>query len=252
MSYCPRNATRSFGFKDSTHWLDQALSFAYSLGLNRQLDEERSGHRKQSLDRRIWWALFIQDRVTGLRLSSDQRRPVRIQPRDCKISMVSLDDFDLDDFGEGQKEVESLRMKESAMMFVEKAMLCWSSHNAELLLLSETSAMSATGLTNKSLGAEVEQRPSTRVSSPFDYSLSTHSTGPHLSLSMFEESTSPRAHGRPKSSPSTDFRIVAGSPGIETAAREYSDYLEYIGEAMSGKSSSPMDIPREAILFEDL
>ncbi|KAH7413066.1 hypothetical protein BKA64DRAFT_771005 [Cadophora sp. MPI-SDFR-AT-0126] len=61
MTYCPRNATRSLGFKDCAHWLelDLAISFAYTLGLNRQLEEERYSHRKKSLDRRIWWSLFI-------------------------------------------------------------------------------------------------------------------------------------------------------------------------------------------------
>ncbi|PVH77661.1 hypothetical protein DL98DRAFT_534600 [Cadophora sp. DSE1049] len=250
MSYCPRNATRALGFKDSTHWLDQAISFAYSLGLNRQLDEERSSHRKKSLDRRIWWSLFIQDQVVDLRLSSKQRRSLRIEKRDCKIGMVTLDDFELDDFGHGQKEAETFRLKENAMLFVEKAILCWSAHNSKISTIPMPITSRATVAMEENIVVATARHSSTRTSSPFGCPISTPSTMPDLSPSSLERSPSPKNRERLQSAPITDCRTGSGGPSIENAAREYSDYLEYIGEAMSGQSSSPMDMVREARFSE--
>lgn len=70
-----------------------ALSLAQSMGLHREPD---SSHPEQRIRRRLWWSLYIRDRLIGL----GTRRPIRIRDDDYEVSMLSQQDFDCEPLDE--------------------------------------------------------------------------------------------------------------------------------------------------------
>lgn len=67
--------------------------------------------------------LFIRDRV--LSLDSDagsEGQPFRIRKEDCSVEILSVNDFDVGDEDEDEKDIRKLKQAEEC---VEKVMLCW-------------------------------------------------------------------------------------------------------------------------------
>jgi hypothetical protein len=115
--------------KDASHYLNLAISLCYSLGLHRSLPLP-SGNtsiscsfRKRKLERRIFWAAFIRDRLVAISGKDGWKRPVRIKKEDCEIGMITMSDFDI---MSDEDDEEHMRDMINAQTYIEKALLCWS------------------------------------------------------------------------------------------------------------------------------
>lgn len=127
MTLCPSDRTSPEIIKDASHWLGLAISLAYVLGLNRDIQLPNQSLRGKHLERRIWWITFIRDRTLSLRSSFGSRRRIQIAKKDSYISMLSLEDFELEENAAKYEGIDELRMKVIAVDCVEKAMMCWCS-----------------------------------------------------------------------------------------------------------------------------
>ncbi|KAL5329674.1 hypothetical protein ACEPPN_003189 [Leptodophora sp. 'Broadleaf-Isolate-01'] len=256
MTVCPRSMERSVGFKDAAHWLDQAISFAFSLGLNRHFDLDRSTHRQKSLNRRIWWTLFVQDRTLSLNSGSGIRRTTRIRKEDCKISMATLDDFELDELEDGQTEAEAFKIRANALSFVEKTVLCWSSNPSEVdefaIVAAKAPQPHYSRSSTNSTRAGCADGTSTGISSLFECQISTPSTASHVIPNSMELPSMVKDVEGLRAILATDGRVELDGTSFEDGAREFSDYMEYIGEAMSGHDKSPMYMVSEVDSQGDL
>ncbi|EXJ68954.1 uncharacterized protein A1O5_07886 [Cladophialophora psammophila CBS 110553] len=72
-------------------WTGIAIKYAQQMGLHREPKNvcDVGGDAVQGLRRRIWWTLFARERLTGM----CQGRPLTINPEDCNVREVSLEDF---------------------------------------------------------------------------------------------------------------------------------------------------------------
>lgn len=77
--------------KDIWHWMGVALSLAYTIGLHRNPTVLKMPQEQKSLRKRIWWSLFIRDRIVALSI----RRSIRIVEQDCTVPMLEMEDFNL-------------------------------------------------------------------------------------------------------------------------------------------------------------
>lgn len=115
-----RNEVRS-----TWYYTGLALSLAQNMGLHREPEESHPDH---SLRRRLWWSLYIRDRLIAL----GTRRPMRIRDDDYEVSMLSQRDFDcepldelLSPFFNGGSSVEDTDHKTYLpLMCIELAKLC--------------------------------------------------------------------------------------------------------------------------------
>jgi hypothetical protein len=73
--------------RNTWYYTGLALSLAQNLGLHHEPDES---HPQQHLRRRLWWSLYIRDRLIAL----GTRRPMRIRDDEHEVSMLSQQDFD--------------------------------------------------------------------------------------------------------------------------------------------------------------
>lgn len=79
------------GRRDTWHWTGLAYDVARRMGLHRE-PSMHSTSKARSLRKRMFWSLYIRDRMIAL----GTRRPMRIEDEDFDVSMLSLEDFDLD------------------------------------------------------------------------------------------------------------------------------------------------------------
>lgn len=79
--------------RNTWYYTGLALSLAQNMGLHHEPDDSQS---EQHLRRRLWWSLYIRDRLIAL----GTRRPMRIRDDDYEISMLSLQDFDCEPLDE--------------------------------------------------------------------------------------------------------------------------------------------------------
>lgn len=86
-SWYDRNNQR----RDTWHWTGLALSVAQTMGLHREPTPRCGPDRIQHLRRRLWWSLYIRDRLLAL----GTRRPMRIRDDSFNVTMLTLDDFDV-------------------------------------------------------------------------------------------------------------------------------------------------------------
>lgn len=77
--------------RDTWHWTGLALSVAQTMGLHREPTSRCGSERTQHLRRRMWWSLYIRDRLLAL----GTRRPMRIRDDSFNVVMLTLDDFDV-------------------------------------------------------------------------------------------------------------------------------------------------------------
>ncbi|KAJ9660574.1 hypothetical protein H2198_002511 [Neophaeococcomyces mojaviensis] len=78
--------------KHTWHWTGLALSLAQNMGLHRETHGPDIPQKLQHLQRRLWWSLYIRDRLIGL----GTRRPVRIRDDEYDVPMLTLQDFDIE------------------------------------------------------------------------------------------------------------------------------------------------------------
>ncbi len=115
--------------KDASHFLTIAISLAFSLGLNRNTTATFDT-RRRGLERRIWWILFIRDRLLPLDPDfASGANLVRIKRVDCGIQILNLTDFDICTEQEESMDgnIEGIRRRKNARECVDKALLCWCS-----------------------------------------------------------------------------------------------------------------------------
>ncbi|KAH8800252.1 fungal-specific transcription factor domain-containing protein [Xylogone sp. PMI_703] len=77
--------------KDAWHWMGISLSFANSIGLNRNPEGSTMDPKRHRLWKRLWWSCFMRDRLIAIAL----QKPSRITDEDFDVPMLSLDDFDI-------------------------------------------------------------------------------------------------------------------------------------------------------------
>ena len=115
--------------KDSHHWMGIAVSLSHTIGLHRNPEKASAmDPPRQRLWRRIWWSTYMRDRLIALGM----RRPTRIKSKDFDVPMLTLDDFEISELGEGQscipadcKVMRNANMqRQLAIMCIEKAKLC--------------------------------------------------------------------------------------------------------------------------------
>ncbi|OBT91771.1 hypothetical protein VE01_09322 [Pseudogymnoascus verrucosus] len=114
---------------EARHWLSLATSFSKSLGLNCDVSSSSLPLRKKHLRRRIWWTAFLRDRILALGLSGDSCRSFIINIDDCRIDLLSLEDFDLDENVLNPETISAVRMRTDAVLCVERLLLCWHSND---------------------------------------------------------------------------------------------------------------------------
>ena len=79
--------------KHTWHWTGEAYDLARNMGLHREpTDRFPSEHAKRSR-RRLWWSLYTRDRLISL----GTRRPMRIRDDEVGVSLLTLEDFDLEE-----------------------------------------------------------------------------------------------------------------------------------------------------------
>lgn len=115
--------------KDTWYWMGITISLGQIIGIHRHPNDPKMDTREKQLRIRIWWSCFMRDRLLALGI----RRPIRIREKDHTVSMLTLDDFNINPPSE---EIRSLfqgsdhTMFESdsrstvALMCIELAKLC--------------------------------------------------------------------------------------------------------------------------------
>jgi hypothetical protein len=101
------------------HWTGLALSVALNMGLHREPTGGRQTEEERHIRRRLWWSLYIRDRLLAL----GTRRPMRIRDNSFNVTMLTLDDFDIDASTQiGISDVED--NTRTSLICVELAKLC--------------------------------------------------------------------------------------------------------------------------------
>lgn len=114
--------------KDSWHWMGVSLSLAQTIALHREPKGPALEHQRKQLIRRIWWSMYMRDRIIALSM----RRPIRVRDGDYNILMLSLDDFVFKKFspevlnmvGDCELLQNTEYQRHLAIMFIEKVKLC--------------------------------------------------------------------------------------------------------------------------------
>jgi hypothetical protein len=110
------------------YWSGLALSQAQSMALNSSSSAPSLPPETQMLHRRLWWSLYIRDRLIGLGL----RRPMRIKDSDFDVAPLDMHAFDTSAFkidfttsaGQVSIEQDSNLAHLRALCCIELAKLC--------------------------------------------------------------------------------------------------------------------------------
>lgn len=117
--YTPWNERRH-----TWHWTGLAYDLARSIGLHREPGGNKIPPRQQRFRRRLWWSLYIRDRLIAL----GTRRPMRIQDNEYDVSMLTLDDFELEPSADNTKSaamsLSKDEMESTALMCIQLSSLC--------------------------------------------------------------------------------------------------------------------------------
>ena len=87
--------------KGAWYWCGISLSFAYSLGLDREQREAGVDDPLYSLRKRLWWSCYMRDKLIALSV----RRPPRIQDASFTTSLLEREDFDLEPFSDALSDL---------------------------------------------------------------------------------------------------------------------------------------------------
>ena len=80
--------------KDSRHWLNIAISLAYTLGLHRNQEGSGLSVRTKNMWKRVWWCCYMRDRLVAFATKGI----TRISDGDFDARMLTTDDFGIDPF----------------------------------------------------------------------------------------------------------------------------------------------------------
>ncbi|KAF4981837.1 hypothetical protein FZEAL_2415 [Fusarium zealandicum] len=78
--------------KDSWHWVNTAISAAYTINLHRDRSTQALTLNEQRLRRRVWWCCYVRDSI----LSLGTHRPTRIKEQDFDVPMLEIADLEFD------------------------------------------------------------------------------------------------------------------------------------------------------------
>lgn len=248
MTLCPSDITHKDG-KDAWHWLGLAISLSFTLGINRNILQAVPNLRKKRLERRIWWAAFVRDRVLALSSNGKFAKPVRIKRGDCDVDLLCMDDFDLDD-------EEDMRAKNDAKECVQRALLCWCTNDTLVSSCSPThqrpiaatprSIFIPQSALTDNLESEQNLYTGTSASSEFDAQPSFFENSPtemgSTSPSMHEDCMTPI-----EQHPEPDQKVVCSSPlgGGYGVDGEYDDYFEYLRPSIQHGSEKRVKVVQE-------
>ncbi len=73
------------------HWTGLAYDLARRMGLHREPAGRNDSIEVRRFRRRLWWSLYIRDRMIALGV----RSPMRIYDEDFDVAMLTLDDFNI-------------------------------------------------------------------------------------------------------------------------------------------------------------
>jgi len=113
--------------KGQAYWLSQAVSIAFTLGLQREPTQRDFSMRCRSVRKQLWWCLYIRERMTVL----DLGLPSLIDELGHDVQMLTSDDFilaplqlslDEQSFGGFASESENIQ-RQLGLLFIEKAKL---------------------------------------------------------------------------------------------------------------------------------
>ena len=114
--------------KDTWHYMGLAISLAHTIGLHRNPEWSNMDHKRKKLWRRIWWSLYMRDRLIALGM----RRPTRIKNEDYDVPMMAMEDFEIAPLPDYitciptdcviARDIE--KQRQLAVMCIEKAKLC--------------------------------------------------------------------------------------------------------------------------------
>lgn len=105
--------------KDTWHWTGLAYNVALTMGLHREPTSNCGSKETQHFRRRLWWSLFIRDRLLAL----GTRRLMRIREDSFDVKMLELDDFDIQSFGDSDLSTGLQDMADTARICIEVAKL---------------------------------------------------------------------------------------------------------------------------------
>lgn len=126
-----------FTYKNAHHYLGLALSLAFSLGIHRNPPPSQdvgsatdsntavlsslhlSAMRRRKLERRIWWSLYLQDKL----LEIGGQGEGRLRAEDFDANILDMTDFDLRDSDDDREENDSVKETVQAQALVEKVKL---------------------------------------------------------------------------------------------------------------------------------
>ncbi|KAK2812398.1 hypothetical protein FQN50_001399 [Emmonsiellopsis sp. PD_5] len=119
--------------KDNWHWVGISLSLARLHGLHLNITTAGIDTATQRIWRRIWWCLYIRDKLIALGM----RRPTRITDGEYDLPIANLNDFEFFEFPAhlrqivGNCEVLSnpTYQREFALLYIEKVKLCRHLHH---------------------------------------------------------------------------------------------------------------------------
>lgn len=100
------------------HWTGLAYDLARSMGLHREPGGKHVSASVRSSRRRLWWSLYIRDRMIAL----GTRRPMRIHDNEFDVKMLTLEDFDVqpsDEPANGLTKEENLSTAQMCIQLAE-------------------------------------------------------------------------------------------------------------------------------------
>ncbi|TKA64215.1 hypothetical protein B0A49_11877 [Cryomyces minteri] len=114
--------------KDDHHWMGVAVSLSHTIGLHRNPENSKMDVKRRSLWKRIWWSMFVRDRLIAL----EMRRPTRIKCEDYDVPMLTLEDFHISPLPDHISCIpvdcvllrDEEKQRQLAIMCIEKAKLC--------------------------------------------------------------------------------------------------------------------------------
>lgn len=110
--------------RQTWHWTGLAYDLARSIGLHREPSSERTSVEMHRFRRRLWWSLYIRDRLIAL----GTRRPMRIHDDEYDVTMLTLDDFNLESGTSDVLNTDICLSREeatsTALMCIQLARLC--------------------------------------------------------------------------------------------------------------------------------
>ncbi|KAL2824794.1 fungal-specific transcription factor domain-containing protein [Aspergillus cavernicola] len=136
--------------RDIWDWIGICNTHAHSIGLNRDPSSSHLDIRTKRLRTRLWWCLFSRDRLIAMGM----RRPTQVNEGSSNLSMLRLEDFDLESYHPAVieqfhcRQLEDIsHQKRLATMFIEKAKLCQCI--GRVLFAQYTPSQYQFGLTNR-------------------------------------------------------------------------------------------------------